>query len=109
MIQKSTSLKYQPSLELLRITAEQLFSNRKLYRDSLVIESSPSVGKVEVSTSDTFRPACTVVCQAGYSISLYLPLLADKASRGDNPSVFSAGVGPAAGHFFFVSFVFLCV
>ena len=32
MIQKSTSLKYEPSLELLRITAEQLFSNRELYR-----------------------------------------------------------------------------
>ena len=28
MIQKSTSLKYEPSLELLLITAKQLFSNR---------------------------------------------------------------------------------
>ena len=32
MIKKSTSLKYEPSLELIRITAEQLFSNRELYR-----------------------------------------------------------------------------
>ena len=32
MIQRSTSLKYEPSLELLRVTAEQLFSNRELYR-----------------------------------------------------------------------------
>ena len=31
MIQKSTSLEYEPSLELLRITAEQLSSNRELY------------------------------------------------------------------------------
>ena len=27
MLQKSTSLKYEPSLELLRVTAEQLFWN----------------------------------------------------------------------------------
>jgi len=32
VIHKSTSLKYEPSLELLRVTAEQLFSNRQLYR-----------------------------------------------------------------------------
>ena len=32
MIHKSTSLKYEPSLELLRVTAELLFSNRELYR-----------------------------------------------------------------------------
>ena len=31
-MQNSTSLKYEPSLELLLITAKQLFSNRKLYR-----------------------------------------------------------------------------
>ena len=30
MIQKSTSLEYEPSLEMLRITAEQSFSNREL-------------------------------------------------------------------------------
>ena len=32
VIQKSTSLKYEPSLELLLNTAKQLFLNRELYR-----------------------------------------------------------------------------
>jgi len=38
---KSTSLKYEPSLELLLITAKQLFSNRELYRS---VQLSPRAG-----------------------------------------------------------------
>ena len=48
MIQKSTSLKYEPSLELLLITAKQLFSNRELYRSA--------AGGAPATNSNQFGP-----------------------------------------------------
>ena len=56
-MQKSTSLKYELSLELLLITAKQLFSNRELYRSvqfvmyrgTLLIRNSTPVAPVRSS------------------------------------------------------------
>jgi len=65
VIKKSTSLKYEPSLELLRITAEQMFSNRELYRSVQLSVEELSWWSV-VALRGPVRTASPAMCLESY-------------------------------------------